>query len=690
VSRASSGPADAGPAILTAGILIAQQVASRATRDALFLSHFPVTALPPVVAASALLGLLSALALARSMSRSSPGRVLSLALSSSAALLLGEWGLSFAHPGLAAVAVYFHTGLFGAGLVSGLWSVVNERFNPHEAKRVVGSISMGASVGGTLGGLATWLVAPVVNVPTMLVALASLHLLALWPLARLRPATTSPRVGMEVRAASGLQLIRESPYLHTLALVVALGALSETLLEYVFNAQAAARSAQGSQLMSFFALFYTSTGLVTLIVQWTLTRRLLLGLGLGGTLSIPPSTIALGSILALSMPRLWPTILLRASQVVLRHSLFRPAYELLYTPLPPERKRPTKAILDVGMDRLGTAAGSGVVMLVLLLMPAAPIPVLLVLLVVLGSLGLGLAPRCQRGYVAALAESLRSGSVALDAGEVVDATTKTTLASFGRQRTPRPIAPAAATDPAMEAIADLCSGDPQRIVWVLHARGPLDLRLVPYVIPLLAVDEVFAEAVTALRGVALSCTGQLVDTLLDPTQDLVVRRRIPRVLKAAPTQRAADGLLLGVGDERFDIRYRCAEALAFLHEENARLEMPREEILAAALRELKTQSQRRRSLDHVFSILSLVFEREPLMIALRALRAGNAVLRGTALEYLDNVLPDPIRSALGPLVGSPERVAPSGRSTDEIREDLLRSSEWLTLHSSALRKRHRT
>lgn len=371
---------------------------------------------------------------------------------------------------------------------------------------------------------------------------------------------------------------------------------------------------------------------------------------------------------------------------MLRHSLFRPAYELLYTPLPQERKRPTKVILDVGMDRLGAAMGSGVVMLVLALAPAAPNTVLLALFIAMANLSLSLARRCQRGYVAALAESLRSGAVALDSEEVVDATTRTTLATFGRKETHSPGPPAPRTDPAMEAIADLCSGDPQRIGWVLHKAGPLDLRLVPYVIPLLARDEVFAEAVTALRGVALSCTGQLVDALLDPTQDPVVRRRVPRVLKAAPIQRAVEGLLLGLADQRSAIRYRCAEALVWLAERNARLEMPRERILAAALHELHVVPQGRRSLDHVFSLLSLVLEREPLMIALRALRAGNAVLRGTALEYLDNVLSDPIRAALWPHVGSPERVTSSRRSTEEIRDDLLRSSELLTLRSSVFRK----
>ena len=56
-----------------------------------------------------------------------------------------------------------------------------------------------------------------------------------------------------------------------------------------------------------------------------------------------------------------------------------------------------------------------------------------------------------------------------------------------------------------------------------------------------------------------------------------------------------------------------------------------------------------------------------------ALRFGDPGLRGTALEYLDNVLPGPLKQKLWPHLGD-ERPASRGRSTQEIREDLLRST----------------
>ena len=51
-----------------------------------------------------------------------------------------------------------------------------------------------------------------------------------------------------------------------------------------------------------------------------------------------------------------------------------------------------------------------------------------------------------------------------------------------------------------------------------------------------------------------------------------------------------------------------------------------------------------RSLEHVFTMLSLVLPRRPLEIAYRGLYASDQNLRGTALEYLEVILPAEIRA----------------------------------------------
>ncbi|HET9942719.1 MAG TPA: hypothetical protein VFR05_05225, partial [Terriglobia bacterium] len=51
-------------------------------------------------------------------------------------------------------------------------------------------------------------------------------------------------------------------------------------------------------------------------------------------------------------------------------------------------------------------------------------------------------------------------------------------------------------------------------------------------------------------------------------------------------------------------------------------------------------------LEHIFRLLSLCLPREPLQVAFQALHADNVNLRGTALEYLESILPLDIREGL--------------------------------------------
>ena len=62
-------------ATLGAFLLIAQQVAARAVRDALFLSAFQVKSLPLVMGASAIAALAGAEVLSLALTRRSPSRV---------------------------------------------------------------------------------------------------------------------------------------------------------------------------------------------------------------------------------------------------------------------------------------------------------------------------------------------------------------------------------------------------------------------------------------------------------------------------------------------------------------------------------------------------------------------------------------------------------------------------------------
>ncbi|WP_437502876.1 hypothetical protein [Sorangium sp. So ce1099] len=759
-------------AAVASGAMIAQQVAGRATRDALFLASFGAADVPKVMAAGAALSFAAVLLLSRALLQLSPARVVPATFAASSVLLALEWALALRAPGAAALVFYLHVAVFGATLISAFWSLVNERFDPHTARHSMGRIAGGGTLGGVVGGLFAWRASQLMDAPTMLLALAAASALAALTTHLLGgslpressagaaaatggAAAAGAAAGEEVRAdpgagasASGLGALRENSHLRDLAVLVGLGAVSGALFDVALSAEAAAAMTDRNELLSFFALFHLSVSLLSFLVQSLAATFSLDRLGLAATIGILPAAVLTSSLSIVVAPRLWAASIVRATEAVLRNSLFRSGYELLYTPLPPDQKRSVKTLIDVGFDRIGTAVGSGLAMVLLLLSPGGSLPLLLGLGTAAAGVTLLFTPRLHRGYVAALEGSLRSGAVSLDPAHVVDATTRRTLsgtvdalsrdkvlaelaalrkgaaarpdagrapgrdgertsyaglpsstrapvsgpmpdrepgdgprAAAGDGRLPdgplsaRAASAALAADPVLAAVADLRSGDLDRVRRAL-AREP-DPALVAHMIPLLEREGLIPDALRALRAVAQRATGQLLDALLDPSLSVAVRRRIPRVLQACPTQRAADGLMLGLADERFEVRYSCGVALARLLQQRAPIHLRREDVIEAATREIEIDrrvwdaqppnaapageappaerllvERTSRSLEHVFRVLSLCLEREPLEIAYRALHADDAHLRGTALEYLENVLPSRIRDSLWPYLGA--------------------------------------
>ena len=81
-----------------------------------------------------------------------------------------------------------------------------------------------------------------------------------------------------------------------------------------------------------------------------------------------------------------------------------------------------------------------------------------------------------------------------------------------------------------------------------------------------------------------------------------------------------------------------------------------------------------RSLEHLFTLMALIYPTQTLRLAFQGLHTADPYLRGTALEYLETVLPEPIWSRLWPLVEEGQwQPARPRRSADEALQELLAS-----------------
>lgn len=667
-------------ATVAAGAMIAQQVAGKALRDGFFLANFPATDLPKAMIGGALLSFGGAALLSALLPRLGPRRVAPLLFTASAAVLVALWGFEDRAPAVVSVLLYLHMASFGILGISAFWSLINERFDPHTARRAIARIVSGSTFGGILGGLLADRVPAWFGLDAMFLVLAGLHAgcaLVLLGFDRGESREARPR-----RLPHGFAVLRRSAYLRQVAWVVALGSGIAALLDYAMKAEAARHFGNADHLVSFFALFYTATSVLTFVVQRGLADRTLRRIGLGATLAVLPAAALAGSVVAAITPKLLTVVAAKGSESILANSFFRSGVELLYAPVPAARKRAAKAIVDVIAQRTGDLLGGGFILLIVTLLPVLAERIVLSTAACAALFGFLIVARLQRGYVRQLTESLRRGLVSLDQDQVVDSTTEHTLAKLQpsgaagamteRDGDADGAPTAAGTSTALEfvdATAALVSGQPMRQRHAL-ANQQLDPRLASLIIPLLARDSLRPQATEALRRIGPQITGQLVDALLDAQHPLAIRIRLPRLLEEIGGRRGASALLLVLGDAPFEVRYHAAKALARLSTEDADLAPAPERIFQIARAELDTppdtwaeqdaidsdadagpleaEIARRAgpNLEHLFSLLSLVLDHDAVEIALRGWLSDDARMRGTAIEYFENVLPESLRRAL--------------------------------------------
>jgi ATP:ADP antiporter, AAA family len=717
--------------MLGAAAVTAQFVGGKAARDALFLGSLGFTALPTMVIATAGVSIMLLAVSSSNAHKLSPKTLVPGAFAASGVLLLLEWLLTYKAHSLGAIVVYLHISALGPLLGSWFWLIVTERFDPRTAKRYLGRIAGAGTLGGLLSALLAERIGAAFGVAAMLPFLAAFHFFSAWQVRRL--AVQSEAAGRatalepdSVPTLSGWRVLAKAPYLRRLATLVLLGATSAALLDYLFKAEAVKVFGRGDTLLRFFAIYYAATSLIAFVIQTSSSRAVLERFGLGLTTSTPSFALLGGGIGGLIAPGLGSLIAARGGESVLRSSLFRSGYELFYTPMPAEEKRAAKAIVDVGMDRLGEALGGGLVRGVLLLAPASQYWVILPMGMACSAAAIVAASRLTRGYIHTLEKRIIDGVVEIDLSDTVDGTTRTLLMKtlgrdFGMRTANRTEAArragtmtATALDPELQKLHTLRSRDRARVAEVLRREEGLTPALVPDAIQLLAWDPVAADAMFALRKVAAERVGQLIDALIDPNQDFAVRRRLPRVFSVCISQRAADGLLLGLNDLRFEVRYRCGRSLAAMFQRNPTLVFDSERIFAVVLRETNVgrpiwesrrlldeveapqgepfvdefvRNRAGRSLTHVFTLLTLALPAQPLQIAFRSLQTEDMQLRGTALEYLDGVLPAPIRDRLWPYLEVLGPVSRRARPRDEILADLMRSNHSVMVNLEDLRRR---
>jgi AAA family ATP:ADP antiporter len=665
--------------MLVAGLMLAHQVASKAVRDAAFLAAWPAEALPAMVIATAVAVVLAVPLYARLLSRFGPRVVVPAGFLLSAVAHAVEWRLSSRNPWVAA-AIYLHVAGLGAMLLSGFWSLVSELFDPKSAKASYGRIAAAGTIGGLLGGLSAARAATL-SADAALLLLAGLHALCAAGVLWLGRAAITPVAVAADRSARLFDVgaLRAAPHVRMLALIVVLSSAGAAIVDYLLKSNAQLVYRHG-ELLRFFAVFYTVVQIAAFLAQAGvayIVRRF----GLGRTISSLPLGLGISGVAAFFFPGFPMFVAMRGVESVLRASMFRSGYELLFVPMDPAEKRRTKTFLDVTCDRAGDAIGASVVQVLLLAGTAAILTrelQLLAITIVLAAAGIWLGRRLDVLYLGVIERRLVTHAertpivVGSEMGWTILEVATPVKVRPAAPRAAAPAAPAPPEDPRLRALAELRSGDRRRVEDALDRLVKPDAMLIAQVIQLLAWDDVVSRARKVLEAAAAFHVGLLVDALVDADTDFAIRRRLPRVLGTLSSDLALRGLLQGLDDARFEVRYQCSHSIDRMLSRSTGLAVDPARVMAVVDRELsvspqvwqgyrlidraegdavpatqEAQAERaQENVTHVFCLLAAVLPREPLQVAFRGIRADDPSLRGLALEYLDGVLPPAIRAKL--------------------------------------------
>ncbi len=385
----------------------------KSVRDASYLDDIGVRQLPWAYATAALVA--GAVAIhARLQARLDRRRLLigSLVFFAATALLFRAL-FALDWPGIT-LLYWLWANIFVVVLTTQFWFLVNDRFDPREAKRLVGFLGSGGILGGIAGGLLTGFLAEpgrpenLLYIAAALLAVGAAALTALFrrlenasPGAPLRPAAAPVAAGF----VDSYRTVRGDPYLRALAALVILAGVVSTFIDWQSKAIIVNVPSAKANLASFFGQFNAGLLVLTFVFQLVLTSRFLGRFGLRRALMVYPLALLLCSGGVAAWPLLGWALAVKGADKAFSYSIHQSSRELLYIPVAAERKYRAKIFIDMFLNRFSKTIGAGLLLL-LFLLPGGHIRVVSAASAALLVLWLALNVRIGRAYGRAVNDRL--------------------------------------------------------------------------------------------------------------------------------------------------------------------------------------------------------------------------------------------------------------------------------------------
>jgi ATP/ADP translocase/HEAT repeat protein len=354
-------------ALLFSHLLLASSVfvLGRTVRDTLFLSRYPLEALPWMFVAYGVASAITVAIYGVVAGRMNHERAIATWCGLGMVTYLGTWGLVKSKVAWIYPVFYVWSEVFANLAISQFWALANDLHDPRTAKRLFGTIGSARVLGVIVVGLLAGSIVHALGTEQLLFVLVGL-LAAVAVLAQRSGREPRPvrheKAHRSKKDRPKAPLVRD-PYVLALSAMLLSAFAALTVGDYQFKAIAQATYRE-DELASFFAFFYAATGVISFVFQLFVTPRLLGRYGVGLGMLVMPVVFGSACVLLMGAPSLFVASVMKFADNGLQYTIHDTTLQALYVPFQSDLKKRARALLDAVVKPFAYALG-GIVLILL-------------------------------------------------------------------------------------------------------------------------------------------------------------------------------------------------------------------------------------------------------------------------------------------------------------------------------------
>jgi ATP:ADP antiporter, AAA family len=270
--------------------------------------------------------------------------------------------------------------IFVVVLVTQFWILVNDIFNPREAKRLIGFFGSGGILGGVFGGLMTGFLGfnysdylLFIAAGMLIISVFIVNYIFIWQRKRISTEDEDEKKDDENREGTAkvgfkdcFDTVKKNYYLKLLAAVVTITFIVSTLIDWQYKS-VIDFEIHANYKQTFFGYFHAAMLVIPFFVQLLMTSSLIRRFGIRFALLVYPLILLICSLGIAAYPGVILAVIIKGSDKSLSFSLNQSVRELLYIPISSKFKYKAKIFIDMFLNRFAKGIGALILLIFIFL-----------------------------------------------------------------------------------------------------------------------------------------------------------------------------------------------------------------------------------------------------------------------------------------------------------------------------------